>query len=205
MRQQRQTALEMAQRLGIGPALQGVRGGLLQIRHGAGVVPARNKVQRQLGRMLAGPRPIAGLQPHPDPPMELELACHRQPVVHHMLVQGVHERIALRDGPIGPLLRPAPAQELTAPHQGLTRLLHLPAGALRAGDHGRAGKLDPHHAGALQERLLRRAVPLKLLHNHVLYALRHLGVASARPTAAPTVPPPRLSSPAAPRRPPPAL
>src|SRR5437867_13044478 len=68
-----------------------------------------------------------------------------QPVVHHLLIQGMQAPIASGDRPVGPDLFATPSQELVSPHQRLAALLAGLERPLHPRGHRCHRELTPDH------------------------------------------------------------
>src|SRR5215471_4369680 len=86
----------------MGIASYRVLSGLLQIDDRPEIVTALFKMHRQLCRYVPGMGPIGLLQALADALVQTDTSRCRNLVVDHILIQGVNELVASRDGPIGP-------------------------------------------------------------------------------------------------------
>src|SRR5262249_25848259 len=92
----------MADRLLIGPPSQRVFCRPPAIGHQPPGVSTALKVPRQFRCDLMRPRPIAGLLAGPDLLMQAYPVPSRDARIHHLVIQGMAERIARRDRPVRP-------------------------------------------------------------------------------------------------------
>ena len=145
----------------------------MQIVHGALGILAAHKVLRQFGSDLARLRAIGGLQTRPQALVQSHAPSRSQPLVHHLLIQGMHKGIAGRHRPVGPGRHPQGVQELLL-HQRLAVLLHRVGVDLEARRHRRGHKLHPRYTRHLQHPLGLRRQARDLLLEQLPQALGHL-------------------------------
>ena len=92
----------------VGAPLQRILRRVLSVPHRPEMVPAPLEMSGQLGGTLPGRRTIALLELATDPPMQLDAASFRYPLVDHLLMQNVAEPVAIGHRPVRPCLHPAP-------------------------------------------------------------------------------------------------
>src|SRR5919108_4752553 len=95
--------------------LGGFLGGVRQILDRALKVPPAFKMHRQLGGNLPGATAVALRFSLANLAMPTAASRHRDPVVQHVLIQGVNETVVCRRRPVRPLSDALRAQKLTAP------------------------------------------------------------------------------------------
>jgi hypothetical protein len=126
--------------------------------------------------LLASALAIARFQPLANPAMEPQAPPDRQPVVHHLLIQGMEEPIAPCNRPVCPCLHATPPQELAPSHQRLASLLDGIERFLNTRGHRRHRELHPYHTRGLQQPSFFGTESLELPLDHLPHVLRDVGL-----------------------------
>ena len=152
LRQERQGAAQQLDAFEIGAAGERGRPGHLQVADAALEVAAPFEVHRQLGGQLARPLAVTGLQSQPDADVQRRPPRRRDAFVEHLAVESVAERVARRDGAVGPLVHPVRLDELLPLGQRRAARLDLHGAQLDAGGHRGRDELRSGHAATSSTR-----------------------------------------------------